>query len=124
MNLSIGEGRTEVFLEGEKIGIGYLVKITGGEVHIGAVALGSFHKKSGRAYSSVMTLPGHKDDRIAKESAEIIARELRTDAVVVTGIHIDNITETEIKEIIKNSRKIVSRFINKTRSPPSHPRCL
>jgi len=43
---------------------------------VGAVALGGFHRRS---YASVLAVPNHRDDVIAKEAALRISKELRAE---------------------------------------------
>ncbi|KXA98449.1 hypothetical protein AKJ39_02060 [candidate division MSBL1 archaeon SCGC-AAA259J03] len=112
ISFQIGEGRTEVQLEVNVIGEDYLVTITGGKEHIGAVGTGAFHEESGRGYSSVIAFPGHKDDRLAKKSSEEIAKKVKKNVVVVSGFHLENITPSEIDKVMKNTKKAVSRFIS------------
>lgn len=112
LSFQVGEGRTKVQLEAHEIGKDYLVTITGGKKHIGSVGVGAFHKESGRGYSSVITFPGHKDDRLAKKSSEEIAKKVKKNIVVVSGFHLENITQSEIDEVMKNAEKAVSKFIS------------
>nr|WP_269848785.1 hypothetical protein [Methanosarcina horonobensis] len=56
--------RTEITLEVKKLGEDYLLTLTGGKEHVGAVAVGVFDEKSGRASSSVLTLPGHRKNSL------------------------------------------------------------
>ena len=58
-------GRTEIILEAKKIGEDYLLTLTGGREHVGAVAIGLFDEKSQRASSSVITMPGHREEQLA-----------------------------------------------------------
>jgi hypothetical protein len=119
MGLVEGTARSRVSFEAQSIGDDCLVTITGGKEHVGSVAVASFHEEMGRAYSSVLTLPGHREDRIAKESSEKIAKELQKRVVVVAGIHLDDITSDEIEKIILNCKKVVDRFIRLSKEEPS-----
>ncbi|MGA9139756.1 MAG: hypothetical protein WBZ29_06005 [Methanocella sp.] len=91
-------GRIEVALEATRIGKDLLVVITGGAGHIGAVGTGT--NCGGMAVSSVITTPGHRDDRIAKDMAERITKMLGCNCAVVAGVHYDGITAQEIKDVL------------------------
>jgi len=115
--VKMGQGRNEI------IGVVFITKngivmnIVGGESHIGAVVLAIprpslKNKNIISSTSSVLTLLGHKDDIIAKPVAEYLAQHLNVPAVVITGIHIENANEEEIKQIINNSKKLVKKTLN------------
>jgi hypothetical protein len=111
-------------LEGfvKEIGQDLLVAIWGGErPHIGAVAVAqprpSLRDQSAvSATASVFCYVGHKDDVIAKESAERISGALNRNTTVTVGIHWDNIDEAGIKTIVKNSRQLVNMILDEMSS--------
>lgn len=103
--------RIEIVLEVKKLGEDYLLTLTGGEEHVGAVAVGLFDEKSGRASSSVLTLPGHREEQLALDSAKRVSKATGKTSVVVAGIHIDNISLEEIKEIVSTAEEMVGNFI-------------
>ncbi|AKB79997.1 hypothetical protein MSHOH_3514 [Methanosarcina horonobensis HB-1 = JCM 15518] len=103
--------RTEITLEVKKLGEDYLLTLTGGKEHVGAVAVGVFDEKSGRASSSVLTLPGHREEQLALDSARRVSRATGKTSVVVAGIHVDNISLEEIKEIVSTAEEMVGSFI-------------
>lgn len=103
--------RIEIILEVKKLGEDYLLTLTGGEEHVGAVAVGLFDEKSGRASSSVLTLPGHREEQLALDSAKKVSKATGKTSVVVAGIHIDNISLEEIKEIVSTAEEMVGNFI-------------
>jgi hypothetical protein len=59
---------------------------------------------------------GHKEDELAKASAEILAAALNTPVVVAAGIHWDNLDEEAILRIIKNSEILVDMILEKCMS--------
>jgi len=93
------EGRLKIRLDARKIGTDLLIIITGGESHIGAVGAGT-KSVSKLATSSVITLPGHRDDRIAKDAAEQISKKFGCNCAVIAGIHYDHISPEEIDKIV------------------------
>ena len=90
------------------LGRDLLVSIVGGEAHIGAVALGGFNKRS---YASVIAVPDHRDDVIAKEAALRISKELQRTCVVIVGIHVNNASEQQISQAVESSMELVNELI-------------
>ena len=103
----------------KEIGQDLLVAMWGGErPHIGAVAIAqprpSLRDESAvSATASVFCYVGHKDDLLAKESAERISAALDRNVTVTVGIHWDNIDEAGIKTIMGNSRQLVNMILEK-----------
>ena len=104
-------GRAELVLEAKRIGNDYSLALTGGSEHVGAVAVGNFDEKSGRATASVITLPGHREESIAIEGARRISQATRTSTVLTVGIHLDNISVDEISQVVSVSGQMIDRFI-------------
>lgn len=101
-------GRITITLKAVEIGDDLLVTITGGRGHIGGTALGT--TIGGIATSSVLTTPGHRDDRVAKVAAEKLAKALNRNVAVVAGIHYDHITEDEIDEALRICDELVNEL--------------
>jgi hypothetical protein len=101
------------------IGEDVLVAIWGGEKpHIGAVAVAQPRPSLKdpdvtSATASVICLVGHKEDELAKASAEILAATLNTAVVVTAGIHWDNLDPEGIRRIIQNSKILVEMILEK-----------
>jgi hypothetical protein len=99
------------------IGEDVLVAIWGGEKpHIGAVAVAQPRPSLKdpdvtSATASVICLVGHKEDELAKASAEILAATLNTAVVVTAGIHWDNLDPEGIRRIIQNSEILVEMIL-------------
>ena len=101
----------------QEIGNDLLVAIWGGDKpHIGAVTVAQPRpslKDSSvlSATASVFCYVGHKDDVIAKESAEKLSAALNRNVTVTVGIHWDNIDEAGIKTVVENSQELVNTII-------------
>jgi gallate decarboxylase subunit D len=127
MELQHGEGRTAVRVTWNQMGSGLIVCLANDNAHIGAVALGEYDTREGRASTSVMTRLGHKDDHVATRAAHRLAKELRQPVCVIAGIHVDQITEAEIATIGANCDALVERVLTmllttvstEDQSPPS-----
>ena len=101
------------------IGEDVLVAIWGGEKpHIGAVAVAQ-PRPSLRdpevtsSSASVFCRVGHKEDELAKASAEILAAALETYVVVTAGIHWDNLAPEAIRQIVSNSEILVDMILER-----------
>ncbi|MCQ1536054.1 hypothetical protein FTO70_10255 [Methanosarcina sp. KYL-1] len=104
-------GRIELLLDAKKLGDDYLLTLTGGKEHAGAVAVGLFDEKSQRASSSVICLPGHREEQLALQGARLVSRATRGTSVFVAGIHLDDISPEEIREIVSISGEMIEKFI-------------
>ena len=78
--------------------------VSGGDrPHIGSavmsVARPSLTGQGVGVTSSVLNGMGHKDEYVARKFAETLAKKYNCTAVCTCGIHIDGITETQLKEV-------------------------
>ncbi len=106
-----GDGRTEVHLRWEAAGPDLVLRFSGAGEHVGAVALGEFDPRSGRAYVQCLSAPGHRDDLIARQMALDASRRLRRRVVAFGGIHLDDITTEERAEVMANAERLLARFL-------------
>ena len=106
--LTRSAGSADLRIDATRVGKDLLVTVVGGKAHVGAVALGGFHRRS---YASVLAVPNHRDDIIAKEAALRISKELRQSCVVVVGIHVRDATEEQVAEIVDTSFSLVNELI-------------
>ncbi len=104
-------GRIEISLEAKKIGEDYLLTLTGGREHVGAVAIGLFDENSQRASSSVITMPGHREEQLALNGAKQVSRATKKTSVFVAGIHQDDITPEEIRDIVSTAGEMIESFV-------------
>ena len=93
--LTKGEGRAKVSLSAYHMGSDLVVSIYNQNAHVGAVALGEYDYKEGRASCSLLTRLGHKDDIVAQKAAYLISKHTKSPVCVIAGIHIHNITRGE-----------------------------
>jgi len=89
----------------------YAISVMGGdESHIGAIAVcipGSV--------SSVISVPGHKEEALALQLASSISRALNCVISVSIGIHFDNITASQINDIVQIVTTLKDGFIDDSR---------
>jgi gallate decarboxylase subunit D len=118
LNMEEGDGPCQVNVRVVPIGEDLVVMIWGGDKpHVGAVAIGIPRPSLENPHitsstTSVYALLGHKEDGLAKMMADKIASVLERNVVVTAGIHIDNISPEEIKEIENNCGRILKRLIS------------
>lgn len=106
--LTRNAGPAHLRIDVTRLGKDLLVTLVGGRAHVGAVALGGFNQ---RAYASVLAVPDHRDDLIAKEAACRISKEFNCNCVVIVGIHVSNASGDQINEIIDVSFLLVDELI-------------
>jgi hypothetical protein len=56
---------------------------------------------------------GHKEDELAKATAEILAATLKTQVVVTAGIHWDNLAPEGIQHVVRNSEILVDMILQR-----------
>ncbi len=98
------------------IGDDILVVIEGGEAHIGAVGISYptasiIEKGKNTITTSVITLPAHKEDIVAKMFSEKISKALNKKIVAVAGIHFDNISKNDIERILEGCERLSKKVI-------------
>lgn len=107
------------------VGRDLLVVISGGELpHVGAVSIAqprpSLRDPSKTsATASVFCLLGHKEDGIAKATAEILAARLDTNVVVTAGAHWQDLTSDGIAAVLKNASRLVDKILAKLGRHPN-----
>ena len=90
------------------------VSLHGGESpHVGAVGIGlpraSLRRPGFRSAStSVVTVPGHKEDELVRPLASELARRLRRTAVVVAGIHLRKARARDVAVLSRNAARAVA----------------
>jgi gallate decarboxylase subunit D len=109
---SYGKGRTRIDLMAYRMGTDLVVSLANAHAHIGAVAVGDYDHTTGRTSCSLVTRLGHKEGDVAQKAAYAISKHTQKPTCVIAGIHLDNVTQEEIREIIANAERLVERFID------------
>jgi len=105
--ISVGKGKHRVWLKEEILDNGIILIVGGGEVsHIGSIVLAEPRKKS-----QVINLPGHKEEKIARDFAEKTCVKKKMPVLCVCGIHIDDATKEDIKILESNSQKLLKKVL-------------
>ena len=96
--------------------------LSGGErEHIGAVAVAQPRPSLAdpartSATASVIALPGHQEDMLARELALQVAGALNVTTCVVCGIHLRQPTPAMLEEVVAASRELVNAFLAERQS--------
>jgi hypothetical protein len=89
-----------------------MLLVTGGEAHVGAVAVCGPAEGSAPARPAVTVVPGHKEGPLAEECARALAQVVQCTCCVVAGIHQDEATPDEIATIVKNVRQGMDELVS------------
>lgn len=109
--ISVGDGRTKVTLRVEDLGRDLAAFLTGGEAHVGAVAVaGGAAGTAGESLSACIVAPGHKEGPLAREGAALLAERSGRTCALTVGIHIDGASTEEIREIMVHAREALARW--------------
>jgi len=95
-----------------KLGEDYNISLYGGDkAHIGSVVLAipreSLTGQGISVTSSVLNCMGHKDEVLAKMFAEKTAISKQAKVVCACGVHIDDINEEQLQNIIEMSKELL-----------------
>lgn len=91
------EGRIHLVLRVFRIGRDLSVILTGGQPHVGGVALAA------RGKTDMLELAGHHDGGVARQMASKLAQRLDCAVAVACGIHYDGITREEIAFVVRQT---------------------
>jgi hypothetical protein len=113
LEYATGEGDYRIDARVALCGRDVTVTVGGGtRPHVGAVAV-AFSQPSLKdparrsATASVIAVPGHKEDEIAREAALQLSRALDATVVVSAGLHVDDATPEEIEALVANFRRLI-----------------
>lgn len=95
--------------------------------HIGAVALalppastfdaGGCNNRNALARASLLTVPGHKEDKLARSLALRAACRCKARVVLACGLHVDNATLTDIRNLERMAGNLMEALIVHLHSP-------
>ena len=92
-----------------------IVKISGGDAHIGSLAF-STKQNNARSPYQQFTYPTHREDKIVQECMERLAGLVPNELLVVCGIHYDDISKVSIRKINENCSLLIERIANDLKS--------
>jgi hypothetical protein len=98
-----GQGRTRITFSLQELGPDLLVFIHNQNAHIGAIALGEYINQGIKPSVKLIARTGHREDDIVQRAARELCNVLRRSVSVIAGIHLDDITQNEINDILLNA---------------------
>jgi hypothetical protein len=117
-----GTGRHRVWGTALAVPAGLCVQLLGGDLpHVGAVGVslpraGIPRSRAGTPSTSVITLPGHREDELVQPIAARLARALGRTAVVVAGIHLEAATPRDVAVLVRNAHRAARLVLAAVRS--------
>lgn len=126
MRLIAKQGRLAITLRILHQGRDLQVMCSGGQAHIGAVALASPCPQDAankKKQSELLTLPGHREDLLAAQMARRMANDLNCTVCVSAGIHFDYITKEEIERVFSLVDTLTERCIAKLKQAAKDCSC-
>lgn len=121
--MCIEQNLTETTADGYEIGCRTVsmgkdltVCVSGGDTpHIGSVVMSvaraSLTGEGVGVTSSVLNKMGHKDEYVARKFSEALAKKYRCTAVCSCGIHIDGITESQLKDVSQCCDRLLEKLM-------------
>ncbi|MDR3270205.1 MAG: hypothetical protein LBT32_01635 [Peptococcaceae bacterium] len=115
------QGRIAITLRAFPLGNDLCVVINGGAAHLGAVAVSQVRSSLAdpaalSSSTSLITLFGHKEDRLAQQTAEHLSRALGKNVVTICGIHLDEITPEEVRQVLQLTEQLVEECLRRVRA--------
>ncbi|MBE6486131.1 MAG: hypothetical protein E7Z85_04725 [Methanosphaera stadtmanae] len=104
LKFSLGQDISKVNYEIKEIGEDIEINITGGEIRIGGVGL-----VSGGVYN-ILSVNDHKEFELIQPIADRLKKYTELNILITAGIHIDEITLDEIKEILENNKIAIDKI--------------
>lgn len=100
---------SDIKLEAVSLGQDLLVRITGGEVHIGAASTAYWNEDKVEVQTA--TVPGHKEHVLTVKLAQRAAAYLHCTVTLVMGIHYDNLTKQQIEQIGRITEQLLEQYL-------------
>ncbi|WP_323736022.1 hypothetical protein PXD04_09065 [Methanosphaera sp. ISO3-F5] len=101
---SFGSGNTLVDYTIERVGDDLHISITGGDIHIGGIGL-----VSNESYN-ILSVQNHREYELIQPLAKRLTKYEDITILISAGIHVDDITLDEIKEIVENNNIAIDKI--------------
>ena len=92
-----------------------IIDITGPDDHLGGIGIGIPYQRKNNEFSanlSCFSFPSHRDGELAGILAQKIAKITQCHTIVFMGIHIPDISETQLKDVIQFLKDWISDIGN------------
>ncbi len=106
LSLSARCGRIRLTLKLFRMGDDVQIHLSGGQAHIGAVALAGWN-----AATAHTTVPTHREGELALRMAQSLSDALRCTVCVSAGIHFDSIRREEIRSVEELADALTQRCL-------------
>ncbi len=123
VRVSARTGRQHLWAVATVAGADLVVTLGGGtQPHIGSVVVAQSHldeREPGRTRvtSSVLSIPPHREEALARPIAEALAGKLGGVVTVVAGVHEDDLTPEGIAAYLRLGERIRERLLARLRQP-------
>lgn len=103
-------------IEVKQLGADYAVTVSGGTAHVGCVVLSTprpslLDLKQTSCTSSVLNCVGHKDEDVCRLVAETLCKHFKATVVCTGGIHLDNIENCQIDQVLEAINQLLRQMI-------------
>jgi hypothetical protein len=112
VSVRVGAGPYRLFATACPAGRDFAVTVTGGDSpHIGCVVIACPHRSQDDAErisvtSSIVTIPPHREELLARPLAEFLAKSLAATVVVAAGVHTDDLTKEGVAAYLRLGRRL------------------
>ena len=106
LEFSIGSGITKINYMIKEIGEDLEIFITGGDKQLGGIGLVS------NGVYNILAVKDHKEFQIVQPLANKLKKYKNMNILIIAGIHIDEITLDEIREILDNNNIAIEKIDN------------
>ncbi len=116
--MAAGRGNRRLLAVACRAGDDLVVTLTGGErPHVGCVVLAQAHPARGeaarvRVTSSVVAIPPHREEALARPLAERLAQTLNATVVVSAGVHDDNLSPEGIADYLRLGEELAAALLD------------
>ena len=100
------KGRIVLDVLASRLGNDWCVRVTGGDPHIGAVGW-----SGGGLSANSLEFPEHRDRAVVELFLEALIR-VPGRHVVTAGVHLDQITQREVSDVLELCRVLAARVAN------------
>ena len=117
VEITVHAGPLQLWAAARRIGDDVVVAVGGGDrPHVGCVVLAQPHASTAdperpSSTSSVLVIPPHRDDAIARTVAEALSRGLGIAVVVTAGVHTDNLDARGIATYRRLAARLAAKLL-------------
>ncbi|NLL39185.1 MAG: hypothetical protein GX254_06340 [Clostridiales bacterium] len=106
-----------------KMGRDLCVSVTGGDSpHIGSCSVSiarpsMLDEKKTSSTTSTINITGHKDDAVGNKISSRLSAQLNVNVAVICGIHIDDISQEAIGEVLSLADELTEKILKELTAP-------